>query len=234
MVAETIDRSMKILARDHLGDARLGPLCLKLVHYPSPRRDVFLRAVAEQSPDRGVRGRAILALAQYLKMKGEFAESLKKRAGEKEEKSLAELYGPMYLGQLRAADPRPVLRESDQLFTRVFDDYGDIAFTHPYGQPTRETLADVAHRERRPGPVTNPGEQLRSMEDAFNVAVKAADRAADEAQKKAGKAEPGEENLRAYVAAYPKWGDYGPKIWRLAQDSPRHPAAFDALIWLVE
>ncbi len=145
-----------------------------------------------------------------------------------------ELYGPEYLGQLRAADPRPMLRESDQLFTRVFDDYGDIAFTHPYGQPTRETLADVAHRERRPGPVTDPGEQFRAIEDAFNVAVKAADRAADEAQKKAGKAEPGEENLRAYVAAYPKWGDYGPKMWRLAQDSPRHPAAFDALIWLVE
>ncbi len=50
LMAETIDRSMKILARDHLGDARLGPLCLKLVHYPSTLRDVFLRAVAEQSP----------------------------------------------------------------------------------------------------------------------------------------------------------------------------------------
>ena len=52
LMAETIDRSMEILARDHLGDARLGPLCLKLVLYPSSRRDDFLRAVAERSPDR--------------------------------------------------------------------------------------------------------------------------------------------------------------------------------------
>jgi RNA polymerase sigma factor (sigma-70 family) len=233
-LADATGRTMKILSRDHLGDARFGPLCLKLVLYPSPRRDVFLRAVAERSPDRVVRGHASLALAQYLKMKGEFAESLKKPAGEKEEKSLLGLYGPDYLGQLRAADSRPMLSEADQLYARVLNDYGEIAFTPPSGQPTRETLADVAHRERRPGPVVNPREQFRTLDDAFRVAVKAADRAADDEQRKTGKAEPGAERVQPYIAAYPKWGDYGPKMWRLAQDSPRYQAAFDALIWLVE
>jgi RNA polymerase sigma factor (sigma-70 family) len=244
---KAIGRAYEILARDHPGDARLGPLCLKLVNYPSPRRDTFLRAVAERSPDRVVRGRAILALAQYLKMKGELVEILKEPTGavaqrlrEKygtgaaDEKTLRELYGPDYLGQLRAADSTLMLRESDRLFARVFDEYGDVAYVHPYDQPTRETLADVAHRERRPGPVTNPGEQLRTMDDTFRSAVKAADRAEEEARKKAGKAEPDDASVRAYIAAYPKWRDYGPKMWRLAQDSPRHPAAFDALIWLVE
>jgi len=246
-LATSIGRAYEILAQEHPGDARLGPLCLKLVLYPSPRRDTFLRAVAERSPDRVVRGRAILALAQYLKMKGELVEILKEPAGalaqrlrEKygtgafDEKQMRELYGPEYLGQLRATDPAPILRESDRLFARVFDEYGDIPHARQDDQPTRETLADVAHRERRPGPVTNPGEQFRTMDDAFRAAVKAADRAADEAQKKAGKAEPGEANVLAFIASYPKWRDYGPKMWRLAQDSPRHPAAFDALIWLVE
>jgi hypothetical protein len=54
---DAIGRTMEILARDHLADARLGVLCLKLTYYPSPRRDEFLRSVAERSSDRGVRGR---------------------------------------------------------------------------------------------------------------------------------------------------------------------------------
>ena len=213
---DALGRTMEILGRDHLGDARLGSLMLKMVHYPSPRRDEFLRTVAERSTERVVHGQAILALAQYLKMKGEFVESLKKPSGAKEEKSLLDMYGADYLGQLRAADPAPLLREADQLFARVSNDYGDILYTPQHGQPTRETLADVAHRERRPGPVTNPSEQFRTMEESFNFAVKAANQAEEAERKKAGKAEPGEASLRAYIAAYPKWPDVGPKMWRLA------------------
>ena len=77
--AEATGRAMTILARDHAGDPRLGPACLELVHYPSPRRDVFLRTVAERSPDRVVRGRATLALGLYLKTKAELVAAF--RAG---------------------------------------------------------------------------------------------------------------------------------------------------------
>jgi len=232
-VAETIGRAMEILARDHVGEESLGPLCLKLVNYPSAARDVFLRTVADRSTNRVTRGHAILALAQYLKTKGEFVQDLKKPGVDPDQRFLLAMYGLEYLRQLRAVDPRPMLRESDQLLARVMNDYGEIAFISPFGQPTRETLADVAGRERRPGPAVNPDEQFRALDDSFRFAAKAADRAAVEAQKKAGKPEPGEANARAYIAGYPKWGDYGPKMWRLAQDSPRHNAAFDALIWLV-
>jgi peroxiredoxin len=72
------------------------------------------------------------------------------------------------------------------------------------------------------------------MDDAFHVAVKAANQAEAEAKKKAGKAEPSEASVRAYIAAYPKWADCGLKMWRLARDSPRNNEAFEALIWLVE
>ena len=216
--AEAVDRAMTILTRDHLGDARLGPLCLELVLRPSPRRDVFLRTVAEKSPDRVVRGQAILALAQYLKNKGEFVRDLKKPDIKIDQQFLDAVYGPAYLPQLRAADPGPILHEADQLLSRVSDDYGEIAYTPPFGQPTRETLADVARRERKPrppGPAIDPLTEFRSIEEAFNAARMAADRAEKEAQKKAGKTEPSEESIRAYIAAYPKWGDYGLKMWRL-------------------
>jgi len=200
---------MEILARDYLADARLGALCLKLTYYPSPRRDEFVRTVAERSSDRVVRGRATLALAQYLKMKGEFVETLKKPSNETEEKTLLGLYGSEYLGQLRAADPARMLREADQLFARVSNDYGDVTYTLPDGQASRETLADVVHRDRRPGPIANPAERFRTIDESFRAAVKAADRASEAAQKKAGNIEPGEESVRAYIAAYPKWPDSG-------------------------
>ena len=197
---------MEILVRDHLGDARLGCALFEAGLLPFPRRDEFLRTVAERSPDRVVRGRATLALAQYLKMKGEFVESLKKPASEKEEKTLLGLYGPEYLGQLRAADSG--VRCSARPTSSSPECSTNMAISRTRSRtvrPSRETLADVVHRERRPGPVANPDEQFRTMDEAFRAAVKAADRAAEEAQKKAGKAEPGEASVRAYIAAYPKW-----------------------------
>ena len=102
------------------------------------------------------------------------------------------MYGPEYLEQLRAADPARMLREADQLFARVLNDYGEIAFTPPYAQPTRETLADVVRRERRPGPITDPW-QFRTLRGGLQFRGQGRRPAADEAQKKAGRAEPGEE-----------------------------------------
>ena len=151
-MAETIDRAMKILAHEHMGDARLGPLCLELVNYPSPGAMCSSVRSPSESPDRVVRGQAILALAQYQKSKGELVRDLQKPDGHPDERFLRAMYGKEYLAQLRAADPRPMFSEADRLFARVVDGYGEIAFTAPSGQPTRETLADIANRDRKPGP----------------------------------------------------------------------------------
>ena len=190
-MAQTTGRAMAILARDHLGDPRLGPACLKLAYYPSPDRDAFLRAVAERSPDRVARGRATLALAQYLKMKGEFVQTLKKPAasGGYDEGVVQGRYGPEYLGQLRAADPFALLRESDQLFARVDAEYGDVPHASLDDRPTTKTLAEVVHPERRverPVPTIRREGPHQAIENAYNVASLAANRAGDEAQKKAG------------------------------------------------
>jgi RNA polymerase sigma factor (sigma-70 family) len=239
---DAISRAMEILTRDHLANPRLGAVCLKLTAYPSPRRDAFLRAVAVRSSDRVVRGRATLALAQYLKNKGEFVESLRKPADEKAEKLLLGIYGTAYFRQLRAGDPASMLREADQLFARVSADFGDVPYTPSSDQPSRETLGDVARRDRRRATLGNtqlsgldePTEQFRTLDEAFRAGVKAADQAAAEARQRAGRTEPGEGDVQAYIAAYPKWHDIGLKMWRLAQSYPRHQAAFEALIWLVE
>jgi hypothetical protein len=239
---DVIDRTMEILARDHLADARLGALCLKLIYYPSPRRDEFVRSVAERSTNRVARGQATLALAQYLKMKGEFVESLKKPEDAQQEKSLLGLYGAEYLGHLRAADPAPLLREADRLFDRASDDYGHITYSSPDGKISAETLADLAGRVRRTPSLgisqtsvpDEPADRFRSIDEAFRAGVKSADEAAQKAQKDAGKNEPDQASLQAYIKAYPKWNDAGLSMWKLALAYPRHQAAFNALIWLVE
>jgi RNA polymerase sigma factor (sigma-70 family) len=239
---DPIDRAMQILTRDHLADPRLGALCLKLTYYPSPRRDQFLRDVAARATNRVVRGRATMALAQYLKNKGQFVESLKQPGPEQEEKVLFGIYGSQYLPQLRAADPAPMLREADQLFARVIAEFGDVAYAPPSDQPSRETLADVAQRDRQRGPATGsqlngldePTAQFQTIDAAFRAGVMAANQAAEKSQSGAGRTQPAEPDFRAYVAAYPRWPDAGLKMWRLAQAYPRHQAAFDALIWLVQ
>ena len=147
------------------------------------------------------------------------------------------MYGREYLGQLRAADSAAILRESDHLFALVDAEYGDAPYASPDDQPTTKTLAEVVHPERRverPVPTIRREGPHQAIENAYNVAILAANRAGDEAKKKAGP--PGgsmERILSAWSAAYPKWGEYGRKMWQLVQDSPRNPSAFDALIWLV-
>jgi RNA polymerase sigma factor (sigma-70 family) len=239
---DPIDRAMQILTRDYLADPRLGALCCKLTYYPSPRRDQFLPAVAARASDRVVRGRATLALAQYLKNKGQFVESLKLPAQEQEEKLLVGMYGRRYLQQLRAADPAPMLLEADRLFARVIAEFGDVAYAPPTDQPSQENLADVAQRDRQrgaasgsqPAGLDEPTARFQTIDDAYRAGVKAAEKAVEQSQKVAGRTQPAEPDFHAYIAAYPRWSDAGLPMWRLAQAYPRHRAAFDALIWLVQ
>ncbi len=175
-------------------------------------------------------------------MKGEFVESLKKPEDAQEEKSLLGLYGAEYLGQLLRGRSAPILREADRLFDRASDDYGDIAYSSPDGKISAETLADLAKRVRLRTPPGNsqpsgpdePADRFRSIDEAFHAGVKAAEEANQKAQKDAGKTEPDLGSVQAYIAAYPKWNDAGLSMWKLAQAYPRHQAAFNALIWLVE
>jgi RNA polymerase sigma factor (sigma-70 family) len=223
----SVGRAMEILARDHAGDRRLGPLSLKLTRYPSPRRDTFLRTLATTSPDRVVQGQARAALAEYLKMKGELVASMKRSDPALDPRALKEMYGPAYLKVLQESDPEPMLRESRELFEQVQARFADVPYARPDTRATRETLGDIARQALRPGKQGVPEDELRALTDAYKAARQAADRASEAAG--AGLAAA----LNAYVAAAPRWSDFGPKIWQIAVDSPRSPAAWDALLWLI-
>ena len=237
---EASGRAMTILARYHAGDPRLGPACLQLVRYPSPRRDTFLRTIAERSPDRVVRGRATMALGLYLKAKAEFVAALRAKAPMASEDILRMMYGREYLAALRSADPAPILAESAAARARVLADYADVPAVSPDGKPTRETLADVARREARAKPagadeppVNDLSRQFNAIDEALNVGLRAASKAEEAARKPSDPAAPADASVRAWLAAYPRWSETGAKMWRLAEENPRNPVAFDALVWLV-
>jgi peroxiredoxin len=257
---------MEILARDHSGDPRLGPLCLQLIGYESPRRDTFLRVIAERSPDRVVKGRATLAFAEYLRMKATSVEMLQHPdapenldkmkamiitfAGpealasinppltdaatglHKQREELAQ-HAPEYLKHLLAADPAALHRESEQLYARVIKEFGDVPHVRRDDRPTRETLADVARRETGPRQPIPPGAASRPLTVSFRSlddAYQAAERTAQQVSNKIG---PNVKGLEAYKATAPRWADYGRKMWKLAEENPRHPDAFEALLWIV-
>jgi RNA polymerase sigma factor (sigma-70 family) len=219
-------RAMEILARDHKGEPRLGPLCLKLVHYPSPRRDVFLKAISEGSPDRRVKGQATLALAQYLKLKAEIAKQLQQPNSPMDNEQVRSMYGPDYLKALKESDPAAILKDSERLSDRILADFGDVPYARPDEQPTRETLADVA----RQVPDLGPGKSSRDRFQALADALRDAEKKADEVFEKVGRNEAG---LKAYIESAPKWADYGPKMWAFVEESPRGPEALDALLWIL-
>ncbi len=252
-IGRAVARAFELIARDHPDEPRLGPLCRKLIYAPSPRRDVFLEALSERSPDRVVKGRATLTRAEYLKMKGDFVAILRRGGGDHvvagqrfkykvegdfidtlaspassapaPRLDLRERYGPAYLKELRASDPVAILRESERLYVRVLDSFGDVPNAGPDGQPTRETLADVVRRRSKPGTTFEPAERFKVLAESF----RAAERMANEASEKAGR---GEAGFQAYIAASPKWADFGPKMWELAEGAPRSPTALDALLWI--
>jgi RNA polymerase sigma factor (sigma-70 family) len=238
--AEATGRAMTILVRDHAGEPRLGPACLQLVRYPSPRRDVFLRAVAERSPDRVVRGRATMALGSYLKSKAEFVAALRAGAPMAKDEILVMMYGPEYLAALRSADPAPILADSAAAMARVLTDYADVPAVSADGRPTRETLADVARREAKKPPaeaekppLEDLSGQFRAIDEALGAGLRAASKAEEDARKQSDPPAPADASVRAWLAAYPRWAETGAKMWRLAEENPRNPVAFDALIWLV-
>ena len=124
-------------------------------------------------------------------------------------------------------DPEALRRESDRLFARLLAEYGDVPYARADGRPTRATLGDVAREGRKPGPtVLRDDRRFRSIVKA----IEAVRQQAFAAKEAAGDGEAGE---KAFLAAVPKWADFGPKMWALAEEAPGSSAAFDALLWIV-
>ena len=142
-------RAVDALLKDHKDDEAVGLLTLGMVSFASSPRDRFLRALFEQTSHRPNRGRACLALAQYLKMKGECAQQMRTPAFRAADPALdSGFYGAAYLRTLMEIDPGPLLAESEQLFEKVLAEYADIEYPrHPRRPDQRLTLGDVATKD---------------------------------------------------------------------------------------
>ena len=146
-----VSRAVDLLLKFHKDDESVGLVLLKIVSFPSSPRDRFLRPIYEQTSNRANRGRACLALAQYLKMKGEYIQQLRMPAYKAEDPTIEiKMLGAAYFAALRETDPQPMLAESERLFERVLADYARIDHLPHHRYPGRvRSLGEVAERDLR-------------------------------------------------------------------------------------
>jgi peroxiredoxin len=143
-----IGRAMDILARDHLGDHRVGRVCLNLVNAPSPLRDEFLPRVYEGGRNDAVRGRACLALAEYLLAKSKLIAYLRGPDGEDARRRLRDYpHRLTYYERFDGLDPRDLTKRAEELLDRVIADHGDLDYDPIDRKGPRMTLADVARED---------------------------------------------------------------------------------------
>ncbi|WZO99074.1 sigma-70 family RNA polymerase sigma factor [Isosphaeraceae bacterium EP7] len=253
----SVTQAMQILVRDYPSEPRLGPLALGMVNIVSPRRDSFLSDLSGRSPNRTVKGQATLARAQYLQMQAYFAQGLQRgdetipffNLHEKfqidgdtlrpltiptgatrssgEMVDLRKVNSPESVKSVRLLNPGKLGGEAAVLFDRVLSDFADVPYLRFDAKYTRETLGDVVRILNMPG--LDPVASLRITEDSetYNVGFQKA----LELLNADGVGE--EERWKTYLAATPRWADYGPRMWRIAEDAPRTSAAFNALIWIL-
>lgn len=144
-----VSRAVESLLKYHKDDESVGLVLPKIVDHPSLPRDRFIRGLYEQTSNRENRGRACLALAQYLKDKGEFAQLLRMPTFTAEEAAIeTRFFGATYFGLLQATDPQPMLAESERLYERVLAEFARIDLLPPIKGRVR-SLGEVAERDLR-------------------------------------------------------------------------------------
>ena len=144
---------------------------------------------------------------------------------------------PDYLKVLKRADFAALRRDSDRAFARVLAEFADIVpAALSGGQPARETLADLSPKAScQPGPPADPAPEPRQGAGG-SLSGRGQDGQpgrGERPRRRPVKAGPGVPAC-AYIAAAPKWSDYGPKMWAIAEASPRSLDAFDALLWITQ
>ncbi len=132
------DEALTILARDHPGNNKVGILCTMLVFAIDPGSEKFLRAVLERSKQPEVLARACASLAVNLKHRARLIPALKENADAVKE--YEQVFGKKVVGKLLAGDPTRLRGESEKLFERVVEKYGNSP------HPTHGTLEKFARR----------------------------------------------------------------------------------------
>jgi peroxiredoxin len=150
-------RALRALRENFMDDPRIGSICLELARIPSPLRDEFFAQVINHSKSREARGRACLALAEYLEMKRGVACALAGPIDESFRKRLEfEIYNREYFAHLVHCDLDALSAESEVFLQWTIEDYGDIDYVRNVANTSfgrryahldsvaRKKLADVA------------------------------------------------------------------------------------------
>ena len=116
-------RALEIIARDHADEPRVGAYCPRLTWFQDSIKGDFLRAVAGRSRDRIVKGRATLALAEYLRIEAAMAEMFQRPDLPVNFDVLLASDIPNDARRQISADPAAHRRESEALYARYLPDY---------------------------------------------------------------------------------------------------------------
>jgi peroxiredoxin len=141
--------AMDLMARDHSRDERLGQICRELDSTvrvtPEKSLENLFRAVLGNNPNREVRAIACLALARRLKKDRDYFEC-RRLQNEAEAKGIPIDSVPK--PRLTEAELAGLGRESQALYRRVIDEFGEIKHDGGPSGVAATTLGDAAKIER--------------------------------------------------------------------------------------
>ena len=117
------DKALGLLTRDHAGSDEVGNLCMALTREPSDAAEKFLRAAAEANSSNAVKGKAVLALGEYLKNTAEMVRQLKQDPDLA--KNLAPAWGQDVVDRLAAADADQMSADAEKQLETAADKFAD-------------------------------------------------------------------------------------------------------------
>lgn len=128
-----VDRAVVRLTQEYAANPRLGDLIPRLVpslvFSLSPSAEDLFRAVIEKNPDRAAKGRACVALSQYLKQEAALVRSLK--ADSSEARQLQGHYraeaDKALLDQALRKDPAELDQDAEAASERASKEFADVA-----------------------------------------------------------------------------------------------------------
>ncbi|GAC1447715.1 MAG: hypothetical protein NVSMB9_30200 [Isosphaeraceae bacterium] len=138
-VARAIDR----LASKHADNRRLAEITPTLGYSQSPSAETLLRAILAKNPDRDAKGKACLALAQYLKRQSETIRAINddpRQARQMEEFYAGQGISREKFEKLAQRDPEAMTSEAEAAFDRVVREFSDV-------KGGRETIGKAAKAE---------------------------------------------------------------------------------------
>jgi hypothetical protein len=129
-----------------LANPKIGRVCLhaRIFRNFYAGTEDFLRSVIKQNPDHGVQGLAVYSLAIVLQDYAGVSERLKDPA---KTTPFDRTHPRQLVERLRAITPEKLRRESEELYQRAADKYGDVKL--PWGDRTLGKMAESALFELR-------------------------------------------------------------------------------------